>query len=39
MVPIYYQPEQWVARWAHLQHPDKTSMVGNQLSTWWADKR
>ncbi|WP_370637270.1 extracellular solute-binding protein [Phyllobacterium chamaecytisi] len=39
MVPIYYQPEQWVARWAHLQHPDKTSMVGNQLSTWWSDKR
>ncbi|RCW83791.1 extracellular solute-binding protein [Phyllobacterium bourgognense] len=39
MVPIYYQPEQWVARWAHVQHPDKTSMVGNQLSTWWSDKR
>nr|WP_245448664.1 extracellular solute-binding protein [Phyllobacterium sophorae] len=39
MVPIYYQPEQWVARWAQLQHPDKTSLVGNQLNTWWSDKR
>ncbi len=39
MVPIYYQPEQWIARWAHLKHPDKTSLVGYQLSTWWSDKR
>jgi peptide/nickel transport system substrate-binding protein len=39
MVPIYYQPEQWVAHWAHLQHPDKTSLVGNQLNSWWSDKR
>jgi peptide/nickel transport system substrate-binding protein len=39
MVPIYYQPEQWVARWAHLQHPDKTSLIGNQLNTWWSGKR
>jgi peptide/nickel transport system substrate-binding protein len=39
MVPIYYQPEQWVARWAYLQHPDKTSLIGNQLSTWWSGKR
>jgi peptide/nickel transport system substrate-binding protein len=39
MVPIYYQPEQWVAHWAHLQHPDKTALVGNQLNTWWSDKR
>ncbi|WP_244506625.1 extracellular solute-binding protein [Phyllobacterium sp. YR620] len=39
MIPIYYQPEQWVARWSHLQHPEKTSLVGNQLNTWWSDKR
>lgn len=39
MIPIYYQPEQWVARWAYLHHPDQTSLVGNQLNTWWSDKR
>ena len=39
MVPIYYQPEQWVARWSQLQHPKETSLVGNQLNTWWSDKR
>ncbi|SFJ16203.1 peptide/nickel transport system substrate-binding protein [Phyllobacterium sp. CL33Tsu] len=39
MIPIYYQPEQWVARWSHLHHPEKTSLVGNQLNTWWSDKR
>ncbi|WP_371823929.1 ABC transporter substrate-binding protein [Phyllobacterium sp. 628] len=39
MVPIYYQPEQWIAHWAYLKHPDKTSLIGYQLSTWWSDKR
>ena len=39
IVPIYYQPEQWVARWSRLQHPKETSLVGNQLNTWWSDKR
>ncbi len=39
MVPIYYQPEQWVARWAHLKHPETTSLVGNQLNSWWSEEQ
>ncbi|WP_370647956.1 extracellular solute-binding protein [Phyllobacterium meliloti] len=38
-VPIYYQPAQWVARWSYIKHPDKTSLIGYQLPTWWSDKR
>ncbi|ATU91736.1 extracellular solute-binding protein [Phyllobacterium zundukense] len=38
-VPIYYQPAQWVARWSHIKHPDKTSLNGYQFTSWWSDKR
>ena len=37
-VPIYYQPAQWVARWSHIKHPDKTSINGYQFTSWWSDK-
>lgn len=35
VVPLYYQPEQWVGRWAHIKHTDKTPLYGYQLPTWW----
>jgi peptide/nickel transport system substrate-binding protein len=35
VVPLYHRPEQWVARWKHLRHPDKTPVYGYQLPTWW----
>ena len=35
VVPLYHQPEQWVARWKHLQHADKVPVYGYQLPTWW----
>lgn len=38
-VPIYYQPAQWVARWSHIKHPEKTSINGYQFTSWWSDKR
>ncbi|WP_443094480.1 extracellular solute-binding protein [Phyllobacterium sp. CCNWLW109] len=38
-VPIYFQPSQWVARWTHIKHPDKTSLNGYQFTTWWSDKK
>jgi peptide/nickel transport system substrate-binding protein len=37
VVPLYHQPKQWVARWSRIEHPDKTSLYGFQLPTWWAD--
>ena len=37
VVPLYFQPDQWVARWAHVKHPDATPIYGYQLPTWWRD--
>lgn len=35
VVPLYYSPVQWLARWKHIRHPDKTPIYGYQLPTWW----
>jgi len=34
-LPLYHVNEQWVARWAHIDHPDKTPLYGVQLPAWW----
>ena len=35
VVPLFYLPEQWVARWAFLAHPARTSLSGYLPETWW----
>jgi peptide/nickel transport system substrate-binding protein len=35
-VPLFYLPEQWVAHWTRIARPDKTSLSGYALPTWWA---
>ncbi len=35
VVPLYHLPDQWVARWTHVQHPDVTSLYGFLPETWW----
>ena len=39
VVPLYFQPDQWVARWAGIKHPDATPIYGYQLPTWWRDDK
>lgn len=34
-IPLYYLPYQWVARWDRIGRPQKTSLYGYQLPTWW----
>ncbi|MBZ9937844.1 extracellular solute-binding protein [Mesorhizobium sp. BR1-1-16] len=36
VVPLYYLPDQWVARWARVDHPKTQSVNGYTLSTWYA---
>lgn len=36
MVPLFHTPKQWVAHWARIKHPEKTSLFGFQLAAWWA---
>jgi peptide/nickel transport system substrate-binding protein len=35
VVPLYHQPEQWVARWSHIARPETTPLTGYQFTTWW----
>src|SRR6185503_6490035 len=35
VVPLFYAPEQWVARWATIERPEITSMHGYIPETWW----
>jgi len=35
VVPMFYLPEQWVARWTSIQHPGRTSLFGYLPETWW----
>ena len=35
LVPLYHLPDQWVARWSHIQHPALTSLSGYLPETWW----
>jgi len=35
-VPLFYLPEQWVARWTRIEHPERSPVTGYALPTWWA---
>ncbi len=35
VVPLFYLPDQWVARWAAIKHPARTSLFGYLPETWW----
>jgi peptide/nickel transport system substrate-binding protein len=36
VIPLYYPPVQWVARWTRIAHPAHTSLFGYLPETWWA---
>jgi peptide/nickel transport system substrate-binding protein len=36
VAPLFYLPEQWVARWATVERPDVTPITGYNLPSWWA---
>ncbi|WP_294640899.1 extracellular solute-binding protein [uncultured Aureimonas sp.] len=35
VVPLYYVPEQWMARWSIVHHPDVTPLTGYYLPAFW----
>ena len=35
VVPLFHLPEQWVARWSTVAHPQATSLFGYLPETWW----
>ncbi|KUO67212.1 MAG: bicyclomycin resistance protein [Alphaproteobacteria bacterium BRH_c36] len=36
VVPLFHLPRQWIGYWTRLRQPEKTSLFGYQLDTWWA---
>lgn len=38
LVPLFYAPEDWYARWSHIRHPDRHSLFGAQPTTWWYEE-
>jgi peptide/nickel transport system substrate-binding protein len=35
VIPLYFKPEQWIARWKRIERPETTPLQGSQLPTWW----
>jgi len=35
VIPLFHLPKQWVAYWRRFAHPEKTSLYGFQVNTWW----
>lgn len=34
-VPLFHPPDQWIARWTRVRHPEVTSRSGPIPETWW----
>jgi peptide/nickel transport system substrate-binding protein len=35
VIPLYFKPEQWIARWKRIERPETPPLQGSQLPTWW----
>ncbi len=35
VVPLFYLPEQWIARWSYIERPERNSLFGYLPETWW----
>ena len=35
VIPLFHLPEQWVARWSTIAHPDAIALFGYLPETWW----
>ena len=35
VLPLFYRPGQWIARWTYIRHPDATSASGYLPEAWW----
>lgn len=35
VVPLYFNPEQWIAHWKRIERPETIPLQGAQLPTWW----
>ncbi len=38
VIPLYFKPEQWIARWTRIERPQTVPLQGAQFATWWRAK-
>ncbi len=36
VIPLFYLPDQWVAHWTRIDHPEKSSLYGYEPTAWWS---
>jgi peptide/nickel transport system substrate-binding protein len=34
-VPLFHPPDQWIARWTTIRHPDTAALSGSVPEAWW----
>jgi peptide/nickel transport system substrate-binding protein len=39
VIPLFYLPAQWVARWTTIERPATTSLYGYLPETWWREPK
>lgn len=39
MIPLFHQPEQWLALWDKVRVPETASLYGYRSSTWWIEEK
>lgn len=39
VIPLFHLPAVWIAHWDHVRPPDRLSLSGYDLDTWWSTKR
>ncbi|MGZ3409660.1 MAG: extracellular solute-binding protein [Xanthobacteraceae bacterium] len=37
VIPLFHLPQQWVARWVYIRHPDRTPLSGYLPEAWWRE--
>ncbi|MEX2249508.1 MAG: extracellular solute-binding protein [Parvibaculum sp.] len=38
MIPLFHQPDQWLALWNKVKVPEKASLYGYRSSAWWIEE-
>jgi peptide/nickel transport system substrate-binding protein len=36
VIPLFYAPDEWIAYWKRVRHPERESLYGVVPSTWWS---
>ena len=39
MIPLFHQPEQWLALWRQVKVPEETSLYGYRSGAWWIEDK